>query len=623
MSGYGSIWLLDDADDVYRSLLPLVVFPDELLGPISTPRHRLTGMVRVRPLFAGVVGSGHLMGGETDVYPLDILPAPVPFPEPPPPPPPELTDEDDMLDFGDIGGIYNDSTKAVANTAAFNAYVSSRASTGLPVAIRFTGPVNVAYANKREPSDVYFDMNSGPLTLNVGGSGKISALFLHGVNSTLRGLNPTVGITPLFKITRTAGQYPSIMLRDVRIVSAGSGIQFVTPGALTRCENCHVEYTGTGAIDFDGWTDLDTASFALKVEDADGMFVDGFGCSLGGGHGVIVKRWHAGRYSGRVRVCNGSGFKGQQLAELRGDTIWCESNKGYGLHVRDSGSERYEAGGHVFSGSANNTWRSWFEGNNGRSTPYISSGYSFSQFKFENCARVELSGHSGWRNNMARLDTMSRFRNMLVEQQRTDLVTCSDSPPDLQLVTNGTVTGAIDLPVTGSSSAAVTNWHTVWTNPAFRPTAAIFGTPSVNERIRVTWPAGSFNNTSVLTTAYWNPWGLSTPLTSPGAFYYEAEIQSVDSNIPNYCIAREAASNRQTPIVGIFLIQNTGSAITAFTLWDTHRRRLGGEVQVNATLSNMTPGFNAFTSGMQDQQGNAAQTTVHTMDIWQWRFWKL
>jgi hypothetical protein len=97
----------------------------------------------------------------------------------------------------------------------------------------------------------------------------------------------------------------------------------------------------------------------------------------------------------------------------------------------------------------------------------------------------------------------------------------------------------------------------------------------------------------------------------------------VDSNIPNYCIAREAASNRQTPIVGVFVVNNTGSAIVAFPLWDTYRRRFSGGVTVNASLSNMTPGFNAFTPGMQDQQGNAPQSTIHTMDLWQLRFWKL
>jgi hypothetical protein len=222
---------------------------------------------------------------------------------------------------------------------------------------------------------------------------------------------------------------------------------------------------------------------------------------------------------------------------------------------------------------------------------------------------------------MARLDSMSRFRNLFVEGVRTDLVTSPDTAPDLQLVVNNTVDSGITLPPAGFGDASITNWDVAWTNASYRPTATLVGTSGVNERVRVTWPAGSFNNLASAVTAYWRPWGAA-PLSAPGAFYFEAEVEDVDGNIAAYCAAREAAGNRQTSICGVFVVEATGSAITAFSLWDQFRRKLSGEVTISDSRSDISPGFNAWTPGMGDAEGNAPQSAIHTMDIHQLRFWK-
>lgn len=525
--------------------------------------------------------------------------------------------EDTKLDLGNIGIVYNDSSTAtaVANTANFEAYISSLADESLE--IDATGPQNPLRDNKREPGHCYFDLSGGPVQIIVGGAGKLQNFLMRGF-CIIHGINAASATTPVFEVTRTPGTKPEITFKDLRFESDGSGIEFKTPGATTRAENIHVNYTGSGTLDFEGWSDLDTAPFGMKVTDADGLFVTRFACSSGNGHGVIVKRWNAGRFEGNIREQAGVGMKGQQIAMSRFN-LRSESNTGYALLVRNCGSDRY-TGSPLTPGGSTNKWIAWFEANNGRNTIYNSSGYSFSQFKMENCARVELQGHTGWRNNQARLDAMSRQRNLHIEEQYTPV----SGTPVHELVTNNTVDINIDLPPAGFGNLSITNWDVVWTNASFRPTVALFGTPGTDERIRVTWPADSFNNTATTSNVgYWRPWGGFSPQNSPGAFYFEAEVEDVDGNIASYCASREAASNRQTSIVSGFVIEPVSGGLMTFPLWDTNRRKFSGQTLVDDTRSDISPAFNAWIPNMQDQQGNAPQNTVHTMDIWQLRMWKL
>lgn len=552
----------------------------------------------------------------TTINPADII-----VPEPTPTPTTEA--EEDILDFADIGGTYDNQALALANRNALISYLAQRATSNKDVCLRFSGPINTSLNDKREPGTAYIDLASGPISITVGGSANVANLLFFGFG-TIVGVNAASAITPIFLITRTAGTTPDITLRDLRFSNNdGSGLSLLQPGATTRLENIHIEYGGSGTLSQDDWDDLDTAGYGLKVDEADGLWVSGFGCSSGGGNGVIAKRWHAGRFEGNIRVQNGAGFKGQQISV--GDVkLRAESNVGFGLMLRNCGSDRYASGSNLI-GSSTNKWQVWLEANNGRSTPYTTSGYAFSQMMLENVARMEIQGHTGWRNNQARLDGISRQRNKLIEEQYTSV----SADPVLELVTSGTVDGDITLPADGLGNASVTNWGTVWTDVSYRPTATLVGTAGVDQRVRITWPAGSYNNTvGTSTTAYWRPWGGNalTRQSSPAAFYFEAEVEDVDGNIATYCAARESANNRQTAIVGGFVIEPISGGLLTFPLWDTLSRKFSGQTTVDDTRSDISPGFNAWIPGMQDREdgtGNSVpQTAQHVMDIHQLRLWR-
>lgn len=535
----------------------------------------------------------------------------------PPEPIPVLADEDSMLDAGDIGVIYDDPSKAVANRSFLAAYFSARA--GKSVHLRFGGPANAGYNNKREPSDAYFDLSSGPIAITVGGAG-VRDLVLEGL-STLHGSSPVSGITPLFQITRAAGTTPNITVRDLQVNNpSGSGLSFISPGATTRCENCHVTYGGTGSLDHDGFSDLDTASYALKVDEADGLFVTGFSCSSGGGHGVIVKRWHAGFFQGNVRVCDGVAFKGQKIAGTQLD-LRAESNKGFGILCRDVGANRYSGGSLVASDGSPNDWKVHLEANNGRGTPHGNAGYRFSQFKMENCSRIRLFGHSGWRQNAARVDTMSRVRCEFVEPFQTEL----SQTAALALTASGNVSNDITLPQDAFGNSAITNWDVVWSDPSFRPVVSVVGTPGVDERIRIVWPEESFNNVDSEVSAYWRPWGgnASLLLDSPGAFRYEIQVKDVDGGASAYSLNREAASNRQMPFVMLAQIAPVSGATNGFPLLDQAKRWISGDVQIDDARGDIGPAIIAWTPGMGDEEGNAGQMDQHVIDVWALNCYKL
>jgi hypothetical protein len=265
-------------------------------------------------------------------------------------------------------------------------------------------------------------------------------------------------------------------------------------------------------------------------------------------------------------------------------------------------------------------WHAWFEANNARSTSYNRSGYSFSQFKFDNVARVQLTGHTGWRQNQARLNRFDRVRNELIEERNTTVSTTVG----LELVTAYEVTADVALP-DGTNS----NWSTVWTNASYRPTAQVVGSGTENdpERIRITWPADCFNNVDSAVTAYWRPFNAAA-LVSPASFYYTADVVDVDGNLSAYCIAREAASaERQRPFCGAFAIAPVAGAITAFPLWDQNRRIFSGSIDIDDTRTDIQPEFQAWFSGMDDDEAGGAnsvgQTTQHIMDIYNLRLYRI
>ena len=529
-----------------------------------------------------------------------------------------LPEDDDVLDFGDIGGVYDSAAAAVANTAALAAYLASRVNDS--VALKFGGPRD--YDTKRQPGVAHLDLSGGSVAINLGGSGRLTDIWLEGP-SKIVGVNAATAVTPVFTITRySATSVPQIVLENMVLQSNGSGLKIVAGGSGLRIESLKIDnFTGAGVIDYDTFDDVDaeTCSYGLWIEDADYGVVRNLQVEDGAGHGVVITRMHAGEIQARVRSVDGDGYKIQQCNQVHGQWF-AESCKGFGLHCRDTGMDRRSGGVKVANDGAPNDWHCWFEANNGRGTPYTSTGYAFSQFRFDNVARVRMTGHSGWRDNLARVDRISRLRNVFLEQINTDL----SVDPAVELVTSNLVSANVTLP--GAGGAETDNWSTIWTNPIYRPTASIVGAGTAEdpERVRIVWPADSFDNVAVIDTAYWRPFGNLLPQVSPASFVYTAQVKAVDSAIGNYAAAREAAgATRQGPWIGAFSIDPVSGAITGVTLWDTYSRWFSGEFDIDDVFSNVGPAFNAWYSGMQDQTGAGLQSQALTLDLLQLRMYRL
>jgi len=537
-----------------------------------------------------------------------------------------IAEEDDVLDFGDIGGVYDSQAAAVANRAALIAYLATRVNE--PVELGFRGPVDYL-DSKRQPANVYLDLSAGAIAITVGGAGNMSHLTFFG-GSKIFGVNAATPATPIFQITRGSGQMPRVVIRGLAFESDGSVIKFVYGGSGVVLEDVKIDdFTGAGSIDHEDWTDVEaeTCSYGVWLEDADGARIQNLQIKQGSGHGIVATRLHAGDVDARIQLCEGAGFKLQQFNGNRAH-LWAESCNGYGLLARDCGGDRRSGGVKVANDGAPNDWRAWFEANNGRGTSHGASGYRFSQFKLANCTRIKMAGHSGWRDNQARLDRISRLRNEFVEDYYLD----PSVDPDLYLVG---AAGAgdeylvnvanITLPPAGFGNASCTNWDTVWTDPGDRPTATIVGsgTASDPERIRITWPGGCFDATSGTDTAYWRPfWAVA--LSSPGSYFFTAQIKATTSVAGTYCASRESLSvaNRQTNSLGSFSIAPVSGAITGLTLWDTHSRWLSGSFTVDDIRSDISPQFAAWDNGMQDLDGDASQDTEIIVDIYQLRLYK-
>ena len=526
-----------------------------------------------------------------------------------------LIEEDDVLDFGDIGGVYDSQAAGTANVSALNTYLATR--TDDSVALKFGGPRD--YNTKRQPGDVYFELSGGTIAIDLGGAGKLIDLQFFGP-SKIYGVNAATATTPIFTVTRTVGTMPQILFSGLVFESDGSGLKFVNGGSGLVLQDVRIDdFTGSTSLDQDSFDDVDndTCSYGIRIEEADGIRLQNVQIPNGSGHGIIATRLHASDIQARVQAVAGIAFKFEQMNGCRGD-IWAESNEGFGLYLKDSGVDRFVDNDNVAENGAPNDLTCWFEANNKRGTAYTSSGYSFSQFKIESSARITLAGHSGWRANMATLDRFSRLRNILTEEKRTDV----SATADLELVTSNTVSADVVLAADGVGQSAITNFDTIWTNASYRPVTTKVGTPGVDERIRVTWPVDCFDSTDVQDSAYWSPFGLEA-LDSPGSFYYEVEVQDVDGEIASYCNFRDGEASRQRSFVGGFQINPVSGAIAAFPLWDTNIRKFSGSMVVDDTRSDIVPSFVAWMSGMEDDAGTAPQNSQHVMDILQWRMWKM
>ena len=337
---------------------------------------------------------------------------------------------------------------------------------------------------------------------------------------------------------------------------------------------------------------------------SDGLFVRDVVIDNCAGHGVVATRWHAGCFEGFAYVCGGSGLKLQQANGLRLD-VRAEQNAGYGLHVRDTGIDRYQGGDRLGNDGTINYWKIWCEANNGRGIPG-GHGYRYSQMKLENTARLHLVGHTGWRSNQVRVDAVSRELNDWSEE-----CTPPRRAPDRELAA-----GSITFPQDAPRDREVSNFDVVWPDSRFRPTIE-----STDNGIRVTYPVGALDNVAKREVAYWRPFGRHRML-GPGTFVFQARVQDATGAISDYCRRREEDTPRQTPIVAVFDICPVAGALTGFPLWDVEPRTLSGQITVRDTRNDLGASLNCWAPGMENT-GHAAQTAEHVLLIHQLNLWKL
>jgi len=457
----------------------------------------------------------------------------------------------------------------------------------------------------RVVGNLYLDLSTGPILMRVGGRGQLAGMTLRGPGRII-GLNAPHPTTPVLHVLRAPGSIPHITLRDLTIESdKGSGILCTNGGALTLLEGVKFEnIAGRGELDMEGFGDVHETrcGFALRVVDSDGLFVRRCAICNCGGHGVVCDRWHAGELQCYARECGGVGFKLQQANGLVLDAR-SESNFGYGLHIRDTGIDCYEARKRRANDGGPNAWRIWCEANNGRGITG-SHGYRFSQLKFENVARCRITGHSGWQDNQVRLDACSRDQNEWVED-----VGVPRRAPDRDL------TRDIVLPVDGFGDRRVTNWDRVWPDERFRPRVT---RRTKSSGVRISWPAGSLDHTAGQEVAYWNPFGLA-PLWSPGTFVFSATARDASGAIAAYCSRREEGSPRQSPCVAVFVISPVAGAITGVSLWDPSPHVFSGSITVADVRTDIGMHINAWAPGME----GGFQEAEHDLEISELSLWKL
>lgn len=451
--------------------------------------------------------------------------------------------------------------------------------------------------------DLYLDLSDGPIVIEVGGANQVAGITLQGPGQLI-GVDAPTPTTPVLRLVRAPGSIPRVLLRELTVVSNASGIQCVNGGAQTRLEALTIRAAGVGTLDQDGWVDVQngTCGYGLAVVNSDGLFVRDLILDRCAGHGVVCDRWHAGQLWGCAWQCGGAGVKLQQANGLALD--WrAEQCRGYGLHVRDTGIDRYAYGRTLNNAGSPNDWTVHLEACGGRGATG-GHGYRFSQAKLENSGRIALRGHSGVRAGQVRLDPVSR-----------ESVTFDEKPHRLWRAGDRELWKGL-LPDDRPGDKRVSNWHLVWPDAQFRPKIA----RTSDGAVTITWPIGSLDNVALREVAYWRPFGMQ-PLASPGSFLYWAEVHDQTGAIADYCLRREGATPRQTPIVASIEVSPVAGDIAAFPLWDPRACEFSGQITVQDTRTDIGLSVNAWAPGME--ANGIPQTQPHVLTIVQAKLWKV
>lgn len=512
--------------------------------------------------------------------------------------------EDDMLDFEDLGGVYNDSSAGVmsANVAAVNAFLAAEPRP----ALRFGGPRRLQYSSARVPGTAHFNAS-----IVVPGQ---KPVIIDGGNSVLQFATIT-GVTPAVDLG-TGGAGTERTLKDFRLQSNGSGIRCDAPGRGTRLQNIRIYPTCAGGVvlDYDEWTDRNTAGYGLQILDGveswtpDGITIDGVQIFDSGGHGFFIcDQLNAGFIRGRAHNCAGSGFKAENISGVTGDLV-LEHNYAWGYHIRVAGLGRYSGGMSGSDTDRPNDIKTWEEANNWRGSAWKVGGHAIRQNRVRQSGAVRFSGFDGWASN--KIDTDEGSRMSCVWEASRHVSQCVYSKR-VQITDNTHV-----LP-SESSSLGSNNFAVVWSNAALRPVVEHIGDEFV-----ITYPAGCFAGASGA-AAYWRPWGTSSLFTSQAGdvCIYEVEI-SGDANLVAWCVGREEGGQaRQISNPCEFHIAPVSGGKVWPGLYNTRRRKLMGRVALGEVRTDVTPAIVLWADGYQDRTGSFPQSQALELTIHSWKFY--
>ena len=535
--------------------------------------------------------------------------------------PPVIVEDDEMLDFEDIGGIYNDPSVSAAsnNTSKLETYLNDE-SNSPGISLMFSGNKSATWNNKRVPQPAYFDLSSGPVNNIATATNHADVQFFGLTGSKIVGLTSQNSLTPLLFMQRYQGSGQQIVLQNLIVENpTGCGIKLTGttsgqgPGQGVRISGCKFQNIGTAlgaqTFDYDGWSDMDTVPYAIYVDEADGCMLSDVVIININGNGIVSTRWHEGLCHAGIRECQGTGFKGQ---EINGTTlaVRAESNKCWGIHVRDTGNERYTTGGIEGSEGAPNAWDIWLEANNARestSHPYLTStGYAWRQMKVDSSSRLTIGGHSGWADNKVQLSEGVRRSCRFIEADYID--PSADGTSAVLLY---------DMNSDGVSAigGAFDNWTTQWPDVGDRPSVATTGaTFSDDLEVQITIPAGCYDAVATPgTSGYWNMQPSESTAQDGDMLIWEAEV-SCDAPGVQYCEDREAivGANRMPSWLGSLIVNGPVSGLSTFALWSTAKRKLSNRVYMeNGRTAHMQ--CNVYFDGMGDVASSG--TTYPEFDI--------
>lgn len=496
-------------------------------------------------------------------------------------PVPPVVEEDNMLDFEDIGGQYDTQAAATLNTSRLNAYLAD-ANVASP-SIRFGGPLNTTYNNKRVPGRAYFD---GTVILPAG-----KPIMFDGANSRLSWSGLATATTPSIEVENHAASVRCI-LRDFDADTDGSGILFTQPGKGTVARDIRfadpVDYAAnactaqSGVVSLDDHTDITTASYAFKIFDSDGFSLLDCSAMSPGDYGIICTRLHDGVI--RARVWGSKAASGVMAEGINGSQVDIinESNYGFGYDLSKCGVPVIASNVAVnLTHNKPSVSDFWVENNNYRGNT-SAGGIKVRQGKLRHCGSQFTAGSNAWGSNKIDMDEGTRNRCVFVH----DVYVAQSITPMYDLNNENDQSPTFILP-DATADAANNNFDAVWGGA--QPTVTTVGTTGTLEFL-ISFPA---NSLAAITgaTAYWRPWGTLTNFTTQDGDGYEYQMElSTSSQGYNWCVTND---NTNSTLVVPTIAPYAGPAGANWVgLYNAQTRKFIGRISFDTgNTGHPTPAF--------------------------------